>query len=431
MQRGNQANGADKKPENGVIKSKMPLHLAALFRLLAPTVIVGGGLLARQYTDHFGGETRVILANLPYLVAVACIVIAYQFRRLRLMLAALGTAALFWLIQRHLQVSLDNPDAARLYLVASLGVPLLCLYLLLAPERGLLNTYGLLTTVFFMGLAGLCFVLADWLATAEPGTLTHFAARPVDGYVLSTGASWLFVSVGFLAAVLVIVRDSETEVALFGVLAAGFFSLALLHLDNISVVMGIAGGLSVIWGLLRSSHSMAYRDDLTGLLSRRALNERLNTLGRRYSIAMLDVDHFKKFNDTHGHDVGDDVLRLVASRVKQVGNGGTAYRYGGEEFCVVFPRKTTEDSAAAMDQVRESIANYKMSIRDRKRRPIKTKEGSRRRGATKIKSSQVSVTVSAGIAARGESHPDPESVLSAADTKLYKAKKKGRNCVVY
>ena len=152
----------------------MQLHWAALFRLLAPTVIVGGGLLARQYIEHLGGEARVVLASLPYLVAVACVVMAYQFRRLRLMLAALGAAALFWLIQNHLQVSLDNPDTARLFLVASLASPLLCLYLLLAPERGLLNTYGLLTSVFFLGLAGLCFVLADWLATTEPAlSLIH------------------------------------------------------------------------------------------------------------------------------------------------------------------------------------------------------------------------------------------------------------------
>ncbi|WP_162845948.1 sensor domain-containing diguanylate cyclase [Seongchinamella sediminis] len=400
-------------------------------RLLAPTAIVGGGLLARAYIDQLGGEARIVLVNLPYFLALGCLVIAYQFRRLRLLLAAVGTAALFWLIQNHLQVSLAEPDAARLYLVASFGVPLLCLFLLLAPERGIFNTSGLLTAVFFLGLAGLCFALADWVAAGDALTRSRFAARPVEGYVLSSGATLLFAAVSSVALVLVVLRDSETEVALAGVLAAGYFSLALLHLDHISVVMSLAGGLCVLLGLLRSSHSMAYRDDLTGLLSRRALNERLKTLGRRYSIAMLDVDHFKKFNDTHGHDVGDDVLKLVASRVRQVGNGGTAYRYGGEEFCVVFPRRSTEDCAAAMDRVRESIASYQMSIRDRKRRPLQAREGSRRRGATNLKSNHVRVTVSAGIAARGDNHQDPQAVLSAADTQLYKAKKKGRNCVVY
>jgi diguanylate cyclase (GGDEF)-like protein len=176
---------------------------------------------------------------------------------------------------------------------------------------------------------------------------------------------------------------------------------------------------------------MAYRDDLTGLLSRRALNERLQSLRRSYTIAMLDVDHFKRFNDTHGHDVGDEVLRLVASRVRQVGGGGTAYRYGGEEFCIIFPRKNVEDCVEALDQVREQIANYKMSIRDHSMRPVRAREGTGKRGATRIKSSHVSVTVSAGVASRGENYPSVESVIVAADDKLYRAKKAGRNRVVY
>lgn len=409
----------------------MRLHWAALLRLLVPSIIVGGGLLSRSYLDQFGDDARVVVANLPYMAAVASFVMAYQFRRLRLLLAAVGTAALFWLIKSHMQISLDDPQVARLFLVASLAAPLLCLYLMLAPERGLLTTYGILTAVLALGLTGLCFVLADWITASTTGAATLFAPRPWEGFILSKGASLLAAIVLLTGLVLLVLRDGEAEAALLGALAAAFFSLAFLHLDHISVVMGIAGGLCVIWGLLRSSHSMAYRDDLTGLLSRRALNERLNSLGRRYSIAMLDVDHFKRFNDTHGHDVGDDVLKLVASRVKQVGNGGTAYRYGGEEFCVVFPRKSTEDCAAAIEQVRESISNYKMSIRDKKQRPVKSKDGSQRRGASKIKSSQVTVTVSAGVAARGENYPDAEAVILAADSKLYKAKKSGRNRVVY
>ncbi|MEP4146650.1 MAG: GGDEF domain-containing protein [Halioglobus sp.] len=409
----------------------MRLHWAALVKLIAPAIIVGGAMLTRSYLDQLGGEARVIIANLPYLVVVACAVMAYQFRRLRLLLAALGTASLFWLIQSHLQVSLDDPDAGRLFLVASLAVPLLSAFLLLLPERGLLNTYGVLTAVFFLGVAGCCFALADWMGASNLEFTAYFTPRPWEGFIVAKGVTLMTLLAFCVGLVTLILRDNEAEAAILGVLAAGFLSLAFLHLDHISIVMGAAGGLCVVWGLLRSSHSMAYRDDLTGLLSRRALNERLNSMGRRYSIAMVDVDHFKRFNDTHGHDVGDDVLKLVASRVKQVGNGGTAYRYGGEEFCVVFPRKSTEDCAAAMDQVRESIANYKMSIRDRKQRPVKSREGSQRRGASKLKSSQVTVTVSAGVAARGDSCPDAESVLQAADSKLYKAKKSGRNRVVF
>jgi diguanylate cyclase (GGDEF)-like protein len=178
---------------------------------------------------------------------------------------------------------------------------------------------------------------------------------------------------------------------------------------------------------------MAYRDEVTGLLGRRALNERLEGLGRRYCLAMLDVDHFKKFNDTHGHDVGDEVLKLVASRISRVGGGGTAFRYGGEEFCVVFPRKSILDCVGPLEDVRESIADYRMALRDRGKRPTASREGARKRGgmATKFGPNTVAVTVSLGLAERSEENFSADEVIKAADQALYRAKRAGRNRLKY
>ena len=81
--------------------------------------------------EQLGPESRIVLGSLPYLACAVCVAMAYQFNRTRLLLAALGVVALYWLIQTHLQVSLDNPDAARLFLVASLALPLLLAYLVL------------------------------------------------------------------------------------------------------------------------------------------------------------------------------------------------------------------------------------------------------------------------------------------------------------
>jgi GGDEF domain-containing protein len=176
---------------------------------------------------------------------------------------------------------------------------------------------------------------------------------------------------------------------------------------------------------------MAYRDELTGLLGRRALNERLAMPRRNYCIAMVDVDHFKRFNDKHGHDVGDEVLRMVAAQIARVGAGGKAFRYGGEEFCVLFPRKSLEQGAAAMEAVREAIAAYHMSLRNRALRPDRSRDGARRRGATRVGGSRVSITISAGLAARDDATSTAESVLKAADKMLYRAKAAGRNRVAY
>jgi diguanylate cyclase (GGDEF)-like protein len=271
--------------------------------------------------------------------------------------------------------------------------------------------------------------LGPWLLQINNSTLAYYAPRPGEGYLLSVGASLLAGLVVMVGITLLYVRNEEVEAALTSAFIPQCVSLALLQIEYISVAMSTAAALCLSWGLLRSSHTMAYRDELTGIPGRRALNERLQMLGSRYTIAMLDIDHFKRFNDTYGHDVGDDVLRLVASRIRKVGGGGTAYRYGGEEFCIVFPRRSLEEAVPHLEQVREEIANYSMSIRNRSLRPSRRREGTRRRGATRLGSNQVSVTISAGVAARGSEHPD--AVVAKADKLLYKAKKAGRNRVAH
>ena len=186
--------------------------------------------------------------------------------------------------------------------------------------------------------------------------------------------------------------------------------------------------LMIAAAVAHEAYQMAFRDELTGLPGRRALNERMQRLGRNYVIAMTDVDHFKKFNDTHGHDVGDQVLRLVASRLSKVTGGGRAYRYGGEEFALVFAGKTAEECVPHVEAVREVIANYVMHLRDQNSRPQDDTSGRQRRAGSS--GGTVSVTISIGVAERQVDHRNPEAVLKSADQTLYSAKGAGRNCVM-
>jgi len=185
--------------------------------------------------------------------------------------------------------------------------------------------------------------------------------------------------------------------------------------------------LVLVISIAQEAYQMAFRDELTGLPGRRALNERLQRLGRQYVIAMADVDHFKAFNDTHGHDVGDQVLRLVASRLRKIGGGGSAYRYGGEEFTLVFPGRDLQACLPHLEAVRRAVEEYVMQLRDKDSRPQDAQQGKRRRGSSG--SDQVSVTISIGVAERLPSQRHPDEVIKAADQALYSAKGAGRNCV--
>jgi diguanylate cyclase (GGDEF)-like protein len=155
------------------------------------------------------------------------------------------------------------------------------------------------------------------------------------------------------------------------------------------------------------------------------MNTTLHGLGRRYAIAMLDIDFFKKFNDRFGHDVGDQVLCMVASHIRRVGGGGKSYRYGGEEFTILFPGKSKEDAIPHLERLRQSIEAAQFGLRG-KNRPKKPPQKSKN---AKAQPKTVSVTISIGVAEPDSNHPKAASVMKAADLALYRAKKRGRNCI--
>jgi len=210
-----------------------------------------------------------------------------------------------------------------------------------------------------------------------------------------------------------------------------FFALvlsALMHIYRdaeleLITLVSLAG--LFCYAVLKDSFTMAFKDELTGIPSRRALMQYVQTLGRKYTVVMSDIDHFKKFNDTYGHDVGDEVLKLVASKLNKVTGGGKTFRFGGEEFIIVFPRKTATEVKPFVESVRQTIADYDIALRA-KPRPSKPKTQSANKPA---KDKIVKVTTSFGVAQRTKVHTDFASIMKQADIALYAAKKAGRNCM--
>ena len=230
-----------------------------------------------------------------------------------------------------------------------------------------------------------------------------------------------------ITAGLAVHRQAPIDAGLLGALTTFFIACNWITTPNVLTVFSTAGALILTLSVLRDSYNMAFRDDMTNLPSRRSLNESLNRLGRRYAIAMLDVDHFKKFNDTYGHETGDQVLKMVASKMMNVGSNGKAFRYGGEEFTIFFPGRCVSEVIPELEKLRKTIAEYRLFIRNVERTNC-DKEGKLQRG-TKGENPHVSVTISIGVAERGKDHTTPGDVMKAADKALYKAKTRGRNQV--
>ncbi|HEX7028445.1 MAG TPA: GGDEF domain-containing protein [Gammaproteobacteria bacterium] len=403
--------------------------LFSLRRLIVPLLLLVCAAVFRERMLAVEPYYRQLINGLPYLALGSALALSAYYNNSRLFTAALTLLVAYWMIDTQLQVALAAARPSFIHAMLSVSLPSVLLLLLWLPERGMFNRYGLLQAA----VVPLLSVIAVWLY-ASPAAITAvnrlLSPLPFKGYYLSVYASGLF-ALAFLGGLFVLCRrDCEHAAALLAALLFGFVTLAFFKVERISTVMFTAAGIAVIVSLVRNSHDMAFRDELTGLRGRRALNERLKGLGRRYVIAMMDVDHFKKFNDTYGHDTGDNVLKMVATKISEVRGGGTAYRYGGEEFCIVFPGKRLKSCQPYLESVRSAVAGYKLALRNLQKRPKSVKAGRRRRGGERD-AECVAVTISIGAAERDGRNESPDDVLKAADAALYKAKRQGRNRLVY
>ena len=301
-------------------------------------------------------------------------------------------------------------------------------------ERGVFTTQGLIRLLVITIAIALTIYLIErqWIL---PGMLTDPLGDPVAlvlRYSPFHQVASLLLAVSILGCIILVGFD-QTPITQGLTTALGGLVLGyILAVEHGWEIFLMASSLYMGANIIRDSYNMAYRDELTGLPHRRALSELFDSLGSTYSLAMLDVDHFKKFNDAHGHDIGDQVLQMVASRIGKVGGGGKAFRYGGEEFSVAFARMDKEDAFYHLDEVRKSIENYEMVIRKEPRQSEADERNGkkqRQKGSFRRASEKASVTISIGVADRTASGQKPDDVLKAADKALDAAKKAGARIV--
>jgi GGDEF domain-containing protein len=369
-----------------------------------------------------------VIINLPYFLFAIALAIAHIFKQSRIAMVTVSLFVGYIIIQTQLQSPLSTGTTLLELSLLSLLAPIAFFLAYGFKDQGVISRgvgwhFGSIILLCVWSLLILQHYDTGGFAHLHTSLLIVVASVSLLPFILVL----YLIALAGISAILVLSKNRRIDSVIYSAILVTTNTVVMFHIPYVSSIMfSLEGGLIIIY-LLSSGQEMAFNDRLTNLPSRRALELDLKHLGKRFTIAMLDIDHFKNFNDTYGHDTGDDVLKLVASRVAAVKGRAKAYRYGGEEFTIIFKGKDIESSSQFLEELRADIAHYDMVLRDANHRPKDNKLGEKNR--RKQSSPQiVNVTVSIG-ACDSSSSKNPNEVLKFADNALYKAKKGGRNRV--
>ena len=398
---------------------------------LKPVVVPGGIILGIAAFLIQGRWSLLSPAGLSFFyvaVFVAALALSLRFRSLRIVFGGIVLLLAHYAL-RSKGMDMHVAQGRIAFEVIALLLPLDFILLTIIPERNLTRDH-------LVGIAAVLFFQSTFVAVfARPDksgwSFLHFSPiRPYYLHLPEPALALFTVALGLLLW-RVLRFGKATDHGLFWALLAAGIGLETADPAKRTMAYFSISGLILASSVVESSYSLAYRDELTGMRSRRAFNDATGGLKPPYAIAVVDIDHFKSINDTFGHDTGDQVLRLVASRLANVSGGGNAYRVGGEEFTILFPGRSAQDIFQHLELLRMNVESCSFRLRrgeDRRKTP---RDGDRRavakaKTSSKGASGVLSVTVSIGIA---ESRPRMavERVIELADKALYAAKQGGRN----
>ena len=387
------------------------VHMPGAARI---TLVVGGLLVAAALAiggfGLFDGQ-RSFTEIIPETVGVLLLLLAWRYRRDRLVVAASVIAIANHLVRTEAIVFPVSVGATAVALAFAIDFCLISI----TRDRPLRR---------WTMPAWLLWIAAQlWFAIDGVDRLPDELTRWFEHDAVGPGAL-----IGGAMAVMVVflVRRGAFEASL----AWGAIAMAIAFVGwrgpHTASLLFAAAQLVLLVSVFEDSYRLAFHDDLTGLSGRRALNEALRNISGTFSIAMVDIDHFKRFNDRHGHDAGDQVLRMVADELAETGGGGRVFRYGGEEFTIIYSGKGVPEIRDTLDVIRSTIAARKFALRAPDRPRTKPEKPTKSAKAPK----QVTVQISIGVAGTNTRRTTAHAVLKAADRALYRAQKAGRNRVV-
>ena len=401
-------------------------------------IVVAGGAAAAVCPAAWCRDQAALLLALPLALHAAAALLGLLFVQSRIVWISLLMAATTFLEHQAAFVARDPARARALAILASSLLPCLIPLFYRLNDRGIFTARGarraaLVAVTLFILLLGPLW-LREVLSESD-----RLLLRPMSAFIPLPALALLATVLGL--PFLVAPREHESPnlgtclgFALLAFLGGLCFTSTLWPASRAPAALLLpmsACGLIMLLAVLESAWRHANVDELTDLPNRRALRHHFRCLGENYSLAVLDLDHFKRVNDEHGHDVGDQVLRFVAAQLKRL-TSSTAYRFGGEEFVIVCEDHALESFAQAMERLRESIAEHPFRLRAPDRPQRKPRKSSKTAQKPKARPAPppahtIAITVSMGVARRLPRHAVPHDVLQTADKALYRAKEEGRN----
>jgi diguanylate cyclase (GGDEF)-like protein len=405
-------------------KSRIFTAFFLLSALLLPAIAITVGWT--EFPKYQWLDTNLHL--LPYLVFGVGLVLCWLFYNSREFNLFIILAVSFGVLSQFFwSKGLAGFQRELLFNLLCILIPLNFLIFNYLKERGILNQYGI-RRLFFVVLQ---IIAVFWLVkTNQFGISTYVSMdlflHPLQGKTIIKQSGQIMMGLSLVVlSTHWLLNPKQLRGAWILALISVIVALHFVLNKQLATVYFMISGVILVAAIIINSYNLAYKDELTQMSSRRALKQELASLGKKYSLAMVDVDHFKKLNDNYGHDVGDEVLKMLATHLQSVEGGGKAFRYGGEEFTIVFAGKDVSSATVYLDALRNKIASKPFIVRNKKR--PKNKPGQKPKKSDKTQ--ELNVTVSIGVAEKQTKHSSTQDIMKSADNALYKAKKKGRNRV--
>jgi GGDEF domain-containing protein len=374
---------------------------------------------------------NAVIAVIPYLVTITIIALGIFFNMSRLAaISLLMSMAYSYLSYLGLHDVIHHKAIAASF-YTSLYLPVTVAILHRMDEAGIFNQRGAIKLAVVM-----IAVLGIIIFSSLPASVRWISqsssvwVNPPVNWMPFPGLALVLLT---CSAPFILIRN-KTESPLMGIITTEALIVFLIgansshlawnsHNKSAFMLLSGTGMLCLLIGCFENMWRHANIDELTDLPGRRSLKYQLARLSEEYTIALIDIDHFKKVNDTYGHKCGDDALRFIASILRSSGLG-KVYRYGGEEFIIVMDGVKLKAGYGSIEYLREAICRRPFQIRAAIR-PVFGRRKRKEAGAQDA--TTINMSVSIGIAKNRSASDDPNDVIAAADKALYRSKQDGRN----